>query len=255
MALASDYLSTPLNKLLASLPPREFEQFKASLVRVSLVRDQVLSEHGQPVDYAYFIERGVVSVLSGPADGEDSIQVAMVGREGLAGDLSLVDMRHAACGQARVHVPGIALRISSENLRRAIARSPALQTACARFVQSLMMQVMQTAVCNARRSLTERCARWLVMTHERIDGNEIFVTHEALSALLGMHRPGVTVAAAALQHAGLIRTGRSRFTVLDRVGLYEVAQGAVPTIRPMAPRNRANVAQRRPQASTPNAVL
>ena len=237
MALGISQSSAPLNRLLASLPAREFDQFRASLVRVSLVRGQVLAEHGQPIDHAYFIEHGVVSVLSEPTDEEQGIQVAMIGREGMVGDLSMVDMQHAACSHVVVHIPGVALRLSSGDLRRAIERSPALHTACARFVQSLIAQVMQTAVCNARRSLTERCARWLAMTYDRIEGNEVRVTHEALSVMLGMHRPGVTIAAAALQQAGLIRTGRGRFTVLDRAGLHDVAQGASPALRAASPRN------------------
>ncbi len=230
MALSANNVSTPLNRLLASLPAHEYDQFKASLVRVSLVRDQVLVENGQPVEHAYFIEHGVVSVTSDAMDGEGGIQVAMIGREGMVGDVSLMNAR-AACANVVVHMPGAALRLSTSDLRRAIERSPALHLACARFAQSLLVQVMHTAVCNARRSLTERCARWLVMTHDRVEGNEVQVTHEALSAMLGMHRPGVTVAAAALQQAGLIRTGRGRFTVLDRAGLQDVALGARPALR------------------------
>ena len=231
MALLSHNVSTPLNRLLASLPAHEYDQFKTCLVRVSLVRDQVLVEHGQPVEHAYFIEHGVVSVVSDATDGEGGIQVAMIGREGMVGDVSPVNARNAACANVVVHMPGVAFRLSTHDLRRAIERSPALHLACTRFAQSLLVQVMQTAVCNARRSLTERCARWLVMTHDRVEGNEVQVTHEALSAMLGMHRPGVTVAAAALQQAGLIRTGRGRFTVLDRAGLQDVAQGTRPALR------------------------
>ena len=226
MAPFTDHVSTSFNKLLASLPAHDMDALRSCLVRVPLVRDQMLAEHGQPVDHAFFIERGVVSVISEPVDGEDGIQVAMIGREGMVGDLAQVDARHSACARVVVHIPGTALRVSGNDLRRAMDASPALFAACARFVRSLMDQVMQTAACNARRSIAERCARWLVMTHERVDGNEVRVTHEALSAMLGMRRSGVTVAAAALQQAGLIRTGRGRFVVLDLPGLQSVAQGA-----------------------------
>ncbi len=236
MTIATKQTSALLNGLLASLAPSELDHIQACLVRVPLVRDQMLAEHGQPIDHAFFIEQGVVSVVSEPLDGEAGVQVAMIGREGMVGDLSLVDMRHAACGRVLVHIPGTALRIASGDLRRAIERSPALRAACARFVQSLLTQVMQTAACNARRSLAERCARWLVMTHERIDGNEVRVTHEALSEILGMRRCGVTVAAAALQQAGLIRTGRGRFVILDRAGLQDVAQGGGPVLQGALPR-------------------
>jgi len=223
MVSFNDHASTSFNKLLASLPAHEMELLRPYLVRVPLVRDQMLAEHGQPVDHAFFIERGVVSVISEPVDDEDGIQVAMIGREGMVGDLALVDVRHSACARVVVHIPGTALRVAGGDLRRAMESSPALFAACARFVHLLMAQVMQTAACNARRSIAERCARWLVMTHE------------ALSSMLGMRRSGVTVAAAALQQAGLIRTGRGRFVVVDLPGLHSVAQGIAAVQQP-APR-------------------
>ena len=226
----------PRNRLLASLPSCDLAAFRSCFVRVPLVCGQVLSDHGFAVDYAYFIEHGVVSIVSAPEADESGVQVAMIGREGLVGDLALVDMRHPARARAIVHVPGSALRISGADLRRAIERSRALHSACSEFVQSMVTQVMQTAASNARRSLAERCARWLVMTLERVEGNEVRVTHEALSGMLGMRRSGVTLAAGILQDAGLIRTGRGRITVLDVARLRAVSQGspAAPRIRPDA---------------------
>lgn len=244
MVLATNHASAPLNRLLASLPSGELDQLRGCLIRVPLVRDQVLGEYGQPIDHAFFVERGVISIISEPLDGEDGIQAAMIGREGMFGDLSLVDMRQSACSRAVVQIPGTALRMGVGDLRRAMERSPALHAACAGFVRSLMLQVMQNAACHARRTLAERCARWLVMTHERVEGNEVRVTHEVLSALLGMRRSGVTVAAAALQQAGLIRTGRGRFTVLDRAGLHAVAQGAGPALQVTPQRGRPGAARR-----------
>ena len=255
MAFAAVQNPAGLNALLASMPSSELDQLRSSLVRVPLVRDQVLAEHGQPIDHAFFIERGVVSVISEPMDGEDGIQVAVIGREGMVGDLSLVDMRHSACVRTVVHIPGVALRLKGSDLRRMMERSAALHTACATFVQSLMAQVMHTAACNARRSLAERCARWLVMMHDRVDGNEVRVTHEALSAMLGMRRSGVTLAAAALQQAGLIRTGRGRFMVLDRDGLHDVAQGMGPALQVTPPRVRVDGLRQGSQAVTADAVF
>ncbi len=226
----------PRNRLLASLPSCDLAAFRSCFVRVPLVCGQLLADHGFPVDYAYFIEHGVVSILSSPEADESGVQVAMIGREGLVGDLALVDMRHPARARAIVHVPGSALRISGADLRRAIERSPALRSACSEFVQSMVAQVMQTAASNARRSLAERCARWLVMTLERVEGNEVRVTHEALSEMLGMRRSGVTLAAGILQDAGLIRTGRGRITVLEVAQLRAVSQGNLPvsSMRPDA---------------------
>ena len=248
MIQANGRVTAPANSLLAALGEREFAEFKSCFVRVPLVRSQVLASHGQPVDHAYFVEQGVVSVVSEDVDDESGIQVAMIGREGAIGDVSFVGMRRPAFARTVVHIPGSALRITGQDLQRVLDACPALQAACAQFVQSLINQVIQNAAFNARRSLMERCARWLVMTHERIDGNELWVTHENLSAMLGMRRSGVTVAAAALQQAGLISTGRGRLTVLDRDGLDGVARGEKP--EPAAARrldSRIDVGRARPE--------
>lgn len=113
---------------------------------------------------------------------------------------------------------------------------------------------MQTAACNSRRSLAGRCARWLVMMLDRVEGNEVRVTHQALSVMLGMHRSGVTVSMAALQQAGLIRTGRGRFTVLDRASLQDVARGVGFALQ-TTPRGRSNGTQGGMVAALADAVL
>ena len=225
MVLVADHTALMVNQVLASMPAQELEQLRSCVLRVPLVSDQVLADYGQYDDHAFFIERGVVSFFSEPLDGEDGIQVAMVGREGMIGGWLLMNSRHVARVRVVVHVPGTAFRVSGSDLRQAVERSPVLRDACECFAQSLTTQIMQTATCNARRSLVERCARWLVMTRERLDGDEIRVTHESLSAMLGMRRSGVTVAAAVLQQAGLIRTGRGRFIVLDLARLRSIARG------------------------------
>lgn len=244
----------PRNHLLASLPSCDLASFRACLIRVPLVCDQLLADHGLPVDYAYFIERGIVSIFSAPEGDEDGVQVAMIGREGLVGDLALVDVRHPARARALVHTPGSALRISGADLRRAIERSPALRSVCADYVQSMVAQIMQTAASNARRSLSERCARWLSMTLDRIEGNEVRVTHDALSCLLGMRRSGVTLAAGTLQEAGLIRTGRGRITVLDPARLRAVSLGASLALN-TAPQALPDAGRYGAHASAPGAAL
>jgi CRP-like cAMP-binding protein len=100
---------------------------------------------------------------------------------------------------------------------------------------------MQHAACSAQLSLTERCARWMAMTYDRIDGDEIKVTHEALSSMLGIRRSGIAFAMGALQQSGLIRTGRGRFTILDRVGLGRVARGTAPRVDGGAPPARPSL--------------
>jgi CRP-like cAMP-binding protein len=218
----------PHNDVLASVASIGLKELRACLVPVSLVRRQVLVELGQPVDHVYFIERGVVSVLVKARSGEEGVQVAMIGREGMVGDLASGAARQLACVRIVVHIPGTALRVVTGDLHRAIESSPALYEACKRSIRSVMEQVMQTASCNTRLSLLERLARWLVMTHDRVDDGDVPVTHEALSVMLGIGRPSITVAAAALQQAGLIRVGRGHVTILDRAGLAKVAQGVPP---------------------------
>lgn len=235
MSVPASQVSARQNQLLAAVPPREIESFRACLARVPLARGQVLAERGQPLDHALFIEHGAASVVSDAADDADGVQVAMIGREGMVGGLSLLGLGHPAFGKTVVQMPGTALRIGLPDLRRAIERSPALDEACTRFTRSLIDQVVQTATCNARRSLAERCARWLVLAHDRAEGDELRVTHEALSSMLGVRRAGVTVAVAALQQAGLIKASRGRITVLDRAGLQGFARGAGHAVPPVPP--------------------
>ena len=226
MTQADRHSAKPQNSILASLPASDLEQLRPLLVPVSLVGRQVLAELGQPGSYVYFIERGIASVIVKPLAGEEGVQVAMIGREGLAGDPASRCVLQSACARTVMHMPGAALRISTRDLQHAFEHSPALHAACRRSARNLMAQIMQTSSSNARRSLLERCARWLMMTHERSDGDDIHITHEGLSAMLGIGRPSITVAAATLQQAGLIKIGRGRLTVLDRVRLSSVASGA-----------------------------
>lgn len=238
MAFGPELNPASLNQILSSVPASSLALLRGGLTRVPIVRDQVLTDFQHRDDQIFFIERGVVSIMSEPADGEDGIQVAMVGREGMIGSLSMLELQHAAPVQVVTSIPGTALRVSGSILRQAINNSPELHIACVRFTQSMTGQIMQTAACHARRTLAERCARWLLMTLDRIDGNEIRVTHEALGAMLGMRRSGVTVAAASLQEAGLIRTGRGRFIIVDPVRLRHFAQGASNDTVPSSERAR-----------------
>ncbi len=126
-----------------------------------------------------------------------------------------------------MQIPGQAMRISATRLRLCLADCPALRQLSHRFIQSLTRQIMTIAACNARNTLTERCVTWLLMADERIGGGDLIVTHEALATMLGLRRSGVTMATAALQKAGLIRTSRGRIRVLDRAGLEAIAGGAL----------------------------
>ena len=219
------------NAILAGLPPDELDRLRPFMTRTRLVPQQVLIERGQATEHVFFIEEGIASLVAETASGKPGVQVAMIGREGMVGALALLG-GSAAYACVLMQVPGPALRISVSNLLRCFEESPDLRDACLGYVQSLARQVMNTAASNACNTLAERCVRWLLMAHDRMEQDDLPVTHEALSAMLGVRRSGVTVATAALQQAGLIRTGRGRICVLDRPGLEAVVAGRANGTRP-----------------------
>ena len=217
--------SAPSNHVLATVPRAELERLRPHCIRTRLVRDQILIERGEMTEHVFFLEGGVVSLTADPGAGQPSIQVAMVGREGIVGGLALLDSASAAYSSALVLVPGPALRVSLAELRLRLDESPPLRDACLRYLRALTRQVMETAACNARHSLSQRCVRWLLQMHDRVDGDDLPVTHETLSAMVGVHRSGVAAAISALQEARFVRCGRGRIKVLNRTGLETVAAG------------------------------
>ena len=125
--------------------------------------------------------------------------------------------------RALVQIGGTALRVRSDVLRELIEQVPSLRNCCLRYLQLLMVQTSQSAACNARHGLPERLARWLLMVHDRSEGDEVPMTHEFLSYMLGVRRAGVTIIASALQTQGLIQQTRGRLAILDSEGLEEEA--------------------------------
>ncbi len=213
------FTSLTTNRLLAELPLAELEPLQPHLHRVRLVNEQVLIERGQAAEHVFFVEVGIVLLKTETETGRPGVQVAMIGREGMVGGLALLNGNSLAFASAVTQIPGIALRIPVVELRRCFDNSPVLREVCLRFVQSLTRQIMSSAASNASNTLSERCVHWLLMAHDRVDGDDLPVTHEALSTMLGVRRSGVTVATAALQQAGLIRAARGRIRILDRPGL------------------------------------
>ena len=222
------FAATITNRLLTELPVSELDLLRPHLLRVQLVRDQVLIEAGQPAGHVFFIETGLVTLLARTDGMKPRVQVAMIGAEGMVGGLALLDDTSTARAGAVVLMPGGALRIPVSRLRHCIEESAAIREVMMRFVQSLTRQVMDIAVYNASRTVAERCINWLLMAHERMDGDDLPLTHEMLSDLLCVRRSGITVAMAALQESGLIRTSRGRIRVLDRAGLLALATGIAP---------------------------
>jgi CRP-like cAMP-binding protein len=205
-----------INWLLASLPADEYERVVAPrLERVPLPLGKVLIEPDAPITHAYFPTAGVISMVSPMPDGV--VEVGTVGREGMAG-VPILLHAESVTTRAFVQVVGGAQRMAADDLRSAVRESGALERVLYRYVQALFGQVAQTAACNRLHSLEERCARWLLMTHDSVDGATLPLTQRFLAEMLGTHRPAVTLAAGALQKAGLIRYSRGKVTVVDRAG-------------------------------------
>lgn len=213
------------NRVLAALPQNEWDILRPHLSRVRLVPGQVVIERGHATEHVFFIEEGIASLMAEADAGGQGVQVAMIGREGIVGGLALLGAETGAFATVVMQVPGPALRIPVVTLRRCLDECPALHRFCLQYVQTLTRQIMQTAAYNARGTLAERCVRWLLMAHDRIEGDDVPVTHEALSAMLSVRRSGITMATAALQEEGLIRTSRGRIHVLDRAGLEAMLSG------------------------------
>jgi CRP-like cAMP-binding protein len=231
-AAAGAGMRTPLtppsgNRLLQNLPMAELDELRPHLTRVRLVNDQVLLERGQTPEHVFFIEGGLASLVAETPHGQSGVQVAMIGCEGMVGGLALLDGGTETYASAVMQIPGPAQRIGTDRLRSCLNDCPTLRRASLRFIQSLTRQIMGVAACNARNTLTERCVTWLLMADERMGGDDLPVTHEAMSLMLGLRRSGVTVAVAALHKAGLIRTSRGRIRIMDRPGLEAIASGGL----------------------------
>jgi CRP-like cAMP-binding protein len=213
------------NRLLASLPQVELDTLTPHLTRVRLIAKQVLIEPGRPPEHVFFIEEGLTSIVAETAEGEPGVQVAMIGREGMVGASALLNDKAAGCGSAIMQIPGSALRIPIDQLRRCLDDCPVLWDLGMGFIQCFTRQLMNVAARNIRCTLFERYVYWLLMAHEKMDGDDLPVTQEALSILLGVRRSGVTIATTALQKAQLISTSRGRIRILDRDGLEAMAIG------------------------------
>ena len=169
------------------------------------------------VEAVLFPESGIVSLITTLDDGEQ-VEVGVVGREGLIG-LPLVFGDDRSLVEARVQVEGTALRLDAAALRDGMEESPALRDVLLRYALAFQAQVTLTAGCNARHPIEQRLARWLLIAHDRAEGDEFPMTQEFMAMMLGVRRPGVSLAAGVLQKAGLIRYIRGRMAVTDRPGL------------------------------------
>ena len=214
------------NRVLAALTGDELQQLRACLTPVRLVADQVLIEYRHETEHVFFVEEGIVSMIAGASWSHPTFQVAMIGSEGMVGCEAMLGTHTESFTLATVQTPGLAYRMWVHDMERLLPLCPAFRALCMSAVEGLMHQSMQTSAFSARNKLAERCVRWLLMVHDRSQGDDLMVTHESMSGLLGVRRSGVTVVASMLQDAGLVRVGRGRITILNRRGLEEMIGGA-----------------------------
>ena len=216
------------NRLLDVLPVTERSLLDTQLEPVDLPVGKVLYEPEEPIRHVYFLSTGIVSMVSTMDEG--TVEVGTVGNEGMAG-LPALFYAERMPTKGFMQVEGHGTRLTPERLRGAMRELPLLERVLYRYAQALFDMVAQSAACNRLHSLEERCARWLLMTGDRVQEDTMPLKQQFLAEMLGVHRPAVTLAAGALQRAGFIRYTRGKVTILDRAGLERASCGCYGIVR------------------------
>ncbi len=206
-----------VNQLLAALPPEEWERWRPQLEWVPMPLGQVLYESGRKMSHVYFPTNAIVSLLYVMADGA-SAEIAVVGREGVVG-IALFMGGGSTPSRAVLQSAGEGWRLRGPVMLREFNTSLPVMHLMLRYTQALITQMAQTAVCNRHHQLDQQLCRWLLLSMDRLVGDELVMTQELIANMLGVRREGVTEAALKLQRDGLIRYARGHITVLDRTGL------------------------------------
>jgi CRP-like cAMP-binding protein len=226
------------NALLRALPPSDQRRLRPLLKRVGLTFNTVIHEPGDNVTGLVFVEEGIASLLVVLGSGE-SIEVAMVGSEGVLGLPAVFGERRSRF-RVLIQGAGFGYRLGNGALKKAMENDGDLSRVLLQFAYRQSIETAQTAACNRLHSAEERLARWLLMMHDRTEGDELMMTHEFLALMLGTRRSTVTIASGILAKAGVIEHHRGRIRVADRAGLehaacecYELmrAQGIAPPTR------------------------
>ncbi len=212
----------PGNHLLANLHPEDLHLLAPHLLEVQLDARQGLQRVNEPIRHIYFLESGLASAVA--QAGGAPIEVGLVGREGMTG-LPVILGDDCSPLEVFVQISGFAWRIDAQAMNRAMAHSLTLRAYLLRFAQAFMTQTALTALANGRSNVEPRLARWLLMAQDRLEGEEILITHEFLALILGVRRAGITVALHDLERAGLVHTQRGMIQVRDRAGLIRRAEG------------------------------
>jgi CRP-like cAMP-binding protein len=214
-------LNWPSNRLLLALSSRNLKRLMPELEHVRCLSGQVLMNADSSLDYVYFPDSGVISVLAVYANG-NVIEMATIGREGFTGVQAVFGAKISSA-QLLVQIPGSAAKMPRAAFTRAMQSMPSFQVLMYSYVQAFLEQIMVSVACNGAHSLKERLARWLLVMRDRTDDDALPISHSLLATMLGVQRPTITNAAEELERAGLIKRGRREVTIVDRQGLSEAA--------------------------------
>lgn len=211
------------NHLLAGLAQAQLARLAPELEPVELPLGTTLEGAGEPIGQVYFPASGLTSVVAVGADG-GRIEAGLFGRDGMTG-VAVVMGDDRSPHETLIQMPGAGHRIAAGALRDAMREEPAIRERFLRFAQAFAIQLAHTALANGRSTIQPRLARWLLMCHDRADGDILELTHEFLSLMLGVRRAGVTVALHELEGRRLVKATRGRICILGRAGLEALAHG------------------------------
>jgi CRP-like cAMP-binding protein len=212
------------NRLLATMSASDFALLQPLLASVELPVHKVLQTRGRKIETVYFLESGAASIIvnAGPAH---TIEIGMVGREGATG-VAIFLGSDISPNDTFVQSSGTGWRLSGKDMMRVMGESPSLRAHLVLYGHTLMVQMQYTTLSDGRYKIDERLARWMLMALDRCDSDVVTLTHEFLAIMLGVRRPGVTIALNALERRGVIETKRGKITVLSRPALQEAANGS-----------------------------
>jgi CRP-like cAMP-binding protein len=229
MPMSSKTVVPVRNRLLAALPPLEFERLQPHLRAVRLSVGEAIYENDHLLQGVYFLNSGVVSHVLTSEEGTD-VEVGIVGREGALGTIAMLGDGKTT-NRAVVQIAGQGWWVDARILREMFLRGGHLQMLLLRHLQASLDQTSQIVLCNRLHTVEERLSRWLLMTRDRVDSDDLPLTQEFISNMLGTRRSGVTVAAGILRQVGLIDYRRGSITILDREGLEHTSCECYATIR------------------------
>lgn len=217
------------NHILNALPEEDYKRLHPHLEQVKLALGDILYRSDEPIKYVYFPHDAMASVIATTTEGQ-SAEIGVIGREGVVGVDVLMGV-DSTTNECMIQLPDTALRIKTEIIRREFKQGGALHDILLRYMHALMMQISQTALCNRLHAVEQRLSRWLLMCHDRSASDELMLTQEFLSIMLGVNRPTVSTTAVILQGGGFIKYSRGKITIIDREGLEDFTCDCYQTVK------------------------